>query len=109
MDVLTFDYTTLLVHSFDLKYIICTNNMSLLKDRFYTLSEVFIVELLLTTVMIYQLYEYLQELMKQNERITTKGRCNKKRPIMTLQKIHNAFFVHRMTRNKITTSILIQK
>ena len=52
-DVLTFDYTTLWVHSFDLKYNICTN---------------------------------IQELMKQNERITTKGRCNKKHSIITLQK-----------------------
>ena len=84
--------------------------MSLLKNRLYTLSEVFIVELLLTTVMIYQLYEYLQEeLMKQNERITTKGRCNKKHSIITVQKIHNAFCVHRITRNKIINSILMKK
>ena len=59
--------------------------MSLLKNRFYTLSELVIVELVLTTVKIYQLYEYLQEVMKQNERITTKGRCKTKHSVITLQ------------------------
>ena len=38
--------------------------MNLLENTFYTLSEVFIVELLLTVVVLYQLYEYLPELMK---------------------------------------------
>ena len=39
--------------------------MNLLENTFYTLSEVFIVELLLIVVVLYQLYEYLPELMKK--------------------------------------------
>ena len=46
--------------------------MNLLENKFYTLSEVFIVELLLTVVIIYQLYEYLLELMKNAKELSEK-------------------------------------
>ena len=53
------------INSFGQKYIICVNSMNLLKNRFYTLSEIFIVELLLTTIKLCKLYEYLPEQMKK--------------------------------------------
>ena len=71
---LIFEYITSLLQSFDQKYIICVNSINLLKNVFYTLSNVFIVELVLTTTThtIHQLYEYLPELLNQNKRITKK-------------------------------------
>ena len=72
LDVLTFEYITLSIHSSDQKYINFVNSVNLLKNRFRTMSEKLIVELLLTTVKINQLYMYLLEIMKQNKRITKK-------------------------------------
>ena len=43
--------------------------MNLLKNRLFTLCEVYTFELHLTTVKMYQLYEYFPELMKQKKRI----------------------------------------
>ena len=69
---LIFEDITSLLHSFDQKYTICVNSINLLKNVFYTLSNVFIVELVLTTDTIHRLYEYLPELLNQNKRITKK-------------------------------------
>ena len=49
-DVITFEYITLLIYSSDQKYIIFVNSVNLLKNRFCAISEVLMVELLLTTV-----------------------------------------------------------
>ena len=82
IDILRFEYTALLFDSFDQKCIICVNNIDFLKNRFYTLCEVFIVELVLAAVTIYQLCEYLPELMKQSKRNTKMQDVTKKHSVV---------------------------
>ena len=73
-DVLTFEYITLLLHSFDQKYIICVNSMNLLKNRLCTLSNVFMLDLLPTFIKTYQLYEFTRTDEKRQIFLSTYAR-----------------------------------